>query len=229
MQMIPSSRPATNPIRAQLELDAPKARARSGSITGQIRVLMLEESNAHAELIHDELCRAGLTPIIERVDSVEKFESALADFLPDVVLSEYSLAQADAEAAYDLVRKICPTTPMIIVTDYLIGGGRALDFLRAGVDDLILKDNISRLPASITEALELRRPLAKLTPRQVEVLRMVAEGHRTREIATQLKLSIKTIESHRGEIMRRLGIHDLVSLVRYAMRLGLVRMGSETA
>lgn len=190
---------------------------------------MLEDSEADAELIHDELDRAGLMPVIERVDSAKKFESALTDFLPDVVLSEYSLAQADTEAAYDLVRKICPTTPMIIVTGYLTGGGRALEFLRAGVDDLILKDNISRLPASITEALELRRPLTKLTPRQVEVLRMVAEGHRTREIASRLQLSVKTIESHRGEIMKRLEIHDLVSLVRYAMRLGLVRMESGTA
>lgn len=198
-------------------------------MTGQIRVLMLEDSEADAELMHDELRRAGLMPLIQRVDSAEKFESALADFLPDVVLCEYSLAQADAQAAYDLVRKIRPTTPMIIVTDSLNGGGRAFDFLRAGVDDLIVKGNIGRLPASITEALELRRPLAKLTPRQVEVLQMVAEGHRTREIAARLKLSVKTIESHRGEIMKRLGIHDLVNLVRYAMRLGLVRMASGTA
>jgi DNA-binding NarL/FixJ family response regulator len=189
---------------------------------------MLEDSESDAELIHDELRRAGLTPLIERVDSAEKFESALADFLPDVVLSEGSLAQADAQVAYDLVRKFCPTTPMIIVTGSLNGGGRAVDFLRAGVDDLIVKDNMSRLPASITEAVELRRPLAKLTPRQVEVLRMVAEGQRTREIATRLKLSVKTVESHRGEIMKRLGIHDLVNLVRYAMRLGLVQMAART-
>jgi DNA-binding NarL/FixJ family response regulator len=190
---------------------------------------MLEDSEADAQLIHDELHRAGLMAVIERVDSAKKFESALGDFLPDVVLSEYSLAQADAEVAYDLLRKVCPTTPMIIVAGYLNGDGRAVEFLRAGVDDLILKDNISRLPASITDALELRRPLAKLTPRQVEVLRMVAEGHRTREIATRLQVSVKTVESHRGEIMKRLGIHDLVNLVRYAMRLGLVRMTSGTA
>lgn len=216
------------PAHSPLEADTRAVRRGARSVTKPIRVLMLEDSEADAELIHDELRRAGLMPLMERVDSAEKFESALADFLPDVVLSEYSLAQADAHAAYDLVRRICPTTPMIIVTGSLNGGGRAVDFLRAGVDDLIVKDNMSRLPASITEALELRRPLAKLTPRQVEVLRMVAEGHRTREIATRLKLSVKTIESHRGEIMKRLEIHDLVNLVRYAMRLGLVRMASGT-
>ena len=224
--MITSSMPATNPISAVLEVSTPERRAGLPSMAGNVRVLLLQESEADADLITDELRRAGLMPLIERVDSVKKFESALADFVPDVVLSEYSLAQADSYAAYDLVRKICPTTPMIIVTDSLNGGSRALDFLRAGVDDLILKDNIGRLPTSITDALELRRPLGKLTPRQVEVLRLVAEGHRTREIAIRLNLSVKTIESHRGEIMKRLGIHDLVNLVRYAMRLGLVRLAA---
>src|SRR5215212_9881973 len=165
--MIALSGLQTSPISVQLERGRSNGPARPRTITGPIRVLMLEDSEADAKLIHDELHRAGLMPVIERVDSAKSFESALTDFLPDVVLSEYSLAQADAEAAYDLVRKICPTTPMIIVAGYLNGDGRAVEFLRAGVDDLILKDNISRLPASITDALELRRPLAKLTPRQV--------------------------------------------------------------
>lgn len=226
MQMISSSRRTSDLVSAEFEGDTSDGRAQLRSMPGQIRVLMLEDSEADAELIHEELRRAGLMPLIERVDSAEKFESAVVDFLPDVVLSEYSLAQADPQAAYDLVRRLRPTTPMIIVTGSLNGGGRALDFLRAGVDDLITKDNISRLSTSITDALELRRPLGKLTPRQVEVLRMVAEGHRTREIAIRLNLSIKTIESHRGEIMKRLGIHDLVTLVRYAMRLGLVRLAA---
>ncbi len=224
--MIPSPSPEATSISPRLEGDTPTGQARLRTVTEPIRVLMLEDSEDDAELIHDELRRAGLMPLIERVDSAEKFVSALTQFVPDVVLSEYALAQADAQAAYDLVRRICPTTPMIIVTGSLNGGGRAVDFLRAGVDDLIIKDNISRLPTSIADALELRRPLAKLTPRQVEVLRMVAEGHRTREIAIRLKLSVKTIESHRGEIMKRLGIHDLVNLVRYAMRLGLVRLAA---
>ena len=94
--------------------------------------------------------------------------------------------------------------------------------IRAGAEDLITKANLSRLAASITKAVQLRRPLDKLTPRQIEVLQMVAEGHRTREIAARLKLSVKTVESHRGEIMKRLAIHDVVGLVRYAMRVGLV-------
>ncbi|MDQ3672943.1 MAG: helix-turn-helix transcriptional regulator, partial [Gemmatimonadota bacterium] len=75
---------------------------------------------------------------------------------------------------------------------------------------------------SITDALAIRGPLYKLTDRQIEVLKLVAEGLRTRDIAKRLGLSVKTVESHRGEIMKRLGIHDVVSLVRYAIRVSLI-------
>ena len=61
-----------------------------------------------------------------------------------------------------------------------------------------------------------------MTPRQLEVLQLVAAGHTSREIARRLKLSAKTVESHRGEVMKRLAIHDVVALVRYAVRVGLV-------
>jgi DNA-binding NarL/FixJ family response regulator len=64
--------------------------------------------------------------------------------------------------------------------------------------------------------------MEKLTRRQIEVLKLVAEGRRTREIAKELKLSVKTVESHRGELMKRLGVRDVVSLVHYAVRVGLV-------
>jgi DNA-binding NarL/FixJ family response regulator len=87
---------------------------------------------------------------------------------------------------------------------------------------VVLKANLGRLAGSIIEAIRLRRPLGKLTPRQIEVLRLVAEGYRTREIATRLDLSAKTVESHRGEVMKRLKIHDVVTLARYAIRVGLV-------
>lgn len=61
-----------------------------------------------------------------------------------------------------------------------------------------------------------------LTPRQRETLQLVAEGRSTKEIARLLDLSVKTVETHRAQIMDRLGIHDLAGLVRYAVRAGLV-------
>ncbi len=61
-----------------------------------------------------------------------------------------------------------------------------------------------------------------LTSRQREILQLIAEGHSTREIASHLDLSVKTVESHRAALMARLDIHDVAGLVRYAIRSGLV-------
>ena len=72
------------------------------------------------------------------------------------------------------------------------------------------------------DAAEGRSPLAELTPRQLEVLRMIAAGHTTKAIARSLNLSVKTVESHRASVMERLNIHDVAGLVRYAIRMGLV-------
>lgn len=64
-----------------------------------------------------------------------------------------------------------------------------------------------------------------LTPRQREVLQLIAEGLSTKEIAQRLDLSVKTVESHRTELMQRLDIHGVAGLVRYAIRVGIVRSG----
>jgi DNA-binding NarL/FixJ family response regulator len=64
--------------------------------------------------------------------------------------------------------------------------------------------------------------LERLTPRQREVLQLVAEGHTTKEIAKKLGISPKTAESYRSEVMKTLDIHDTASLTRYAIRKGLV-------
>lgn len=64
----------------------------------------------------------------------------------------------------------------------------------------------------------------KLSVRQYEVLRMIAEGYSTRRMALALNISVKTVESHRGALMERLNIHDIAGLVRYAMKNGLVEI-----
>jgi len=62
----------------------------------------------------------------------------------------------------------------------------------------------------------------RLTPRQREILQLIAEGSTSREIAHQLGISVKTVETHRTNLMERLDIHDIAGLVRYAIRMGLV-------
>ncbi len=65
-------------------------------------------------------------------------------------------------------------------------------------------------------------PLNALTPRQREILQLIAEGRSTKGIAADLDISVKTVESHRAELMARLGLHDVAGLVRFAIRHGLI-------
>ncbi|HEY6217382.1 MAG TPA: response regulator transcription factor [Pyrinomonadaceae bacterium] len=66
--------------------------------------------------------------------------------------------------------------------------------------------------------------LATLSPRQREVLRLIAEGRTTKQIAQVLEISVKTVETHRAQLMERLGIHDVAGLVRYAIIVGLIEV-----
>jgi RNA polymerase sigma factor (sigma-70 family) len=66
-------------------------------------------------------------------------------------------------------------------------------------------------------------PLDRLTPRQREILQLIAEGRSTKEIAQTLGLSPRTVETHRAQLMERLGVHDVAGLVRFAVRMGLVQ------
>ena len=71
-----------------------------------------------------------------------------------------------------------------------------------------------------------RGPFEILSARQREILQLIAEGRSSKEIAQQLDLSFKTVDSHRTELMDRLGIHGIAGLVRYAIRAGIVQSES---
>jgi DNA-binding NarL/FixJ family response regulator len=66
------------------------------------------------------------------------------------------------------------------------------------------------------------QPSDLLTPREKQVLQLIAEGKTTKDIANLLHLSVKTAESHRSNIMNRLNVHNVASLVRYAIRRGMI-------
>jgi DNA-binding NarL/FixJ family response regulator len=190
-------------------------------MSGPLRIVLLEDSATDADLITEELQRAGLDLLTHRVEEKDAFARALRDFAPNVVLSDHSLARFDALAAIEVLQEERPATPLIVVTG-AFDEETAVSFLRAGADDYVLKSNLRRLPRAIAAARQIRAPLERLSPRQLEVLRLVAEGKTTSDIARQLGRSMKTVESHRGELMKRLGIHEVAGLVRYAVRVGLV-------
>jgi DNA-binding NarL/FixJ family response regulator len=93
---------------------------------------------------------------------------------------------------------------------------RGEPFLYPSAVHALIRDVISRT-GERNEELEL------LTPRELEVLKLIAEGSTTKEIAAMLVLSVKTVESHRAHILGKLGMHDRVHLTRYAIRSGLIQ------
>jgi DNA-binding NarL/FixJ family response regulator len=86
--------------------------------------------------------------------------------------------------------------------------------------ELTKRNNVSELKL-VTE--HRTRP-EELTARQFDVLGMIAKGYSTKEMAQDLKISVKTVETHRALLMERLGIHDVAGLVRYAIKVGLIKI-----
>jgi len=114
------------------------------------------------------------------------------------------------------------------VAGYLLKGGTT-DELRVALDavargDKFLSPSISKqvVDGYLKNTEPNADPLATLTPRQREILQSIAEGRSTKEIAAVLEVSVKTVETHRAQIMDRLGIHDVAGLVRFAIRTGVI-------
>jgi DNA-binding NarL/FixJ family response regulator len=88
-------------------------------------------------------------------------------------------------------------------------------YLSPAVSKGVVSDYVQRLRSE-------EQPIDALTPRQREVLQLIAEGQSTKDIARRLDLSVKTVETHRTQLMKQLDIHEVTGLVRYALRAGLV-------
>jgi DNA-binding NarL/FixJ family response regulator len=193
----------------------------------KLRILLLEDDARDADLVTDTLERFDPRCTVLRVDTRQAFASALDTFVPDVILSDHAIADFNALDALRLAQARLPEAPFLLVAGAFEQS--TSECLRSGATDFIRKSDLSRLGSAIDTAVKLRESLRRLSRRQREVLQMLAVGCSTREIARQLGLSVKTVETHRAQVMHRTGIHDLAGLVRYAVRVGIVSdsQGSE--
>jgi DNA-binding NarL/FixJ family response regulator len=124
---------------------------------------------------------------------------------------EYVLQALRAGAAGYLLKDADPTELELAVTAV----ARGETYLSPPVSKHVIADYVRRVGDESSS-------LVQLTPRQREVLQLIAEGHTTKEIARMLGISVKTVGTHRTQLMERLDIHDIAGLVRYAIRVGLV-------
>jgi DNA-binding NarL/FixJ family response regulator len=144
---------------------------------------------------------------------------------PDVVVLGFNPPARTGRDAFEGIRSLDLHPPIIIVS-------RTMEepvsrYLHAGAADFLVKGDLRSLRQAVDAVVATRAPLRKLSPRQVEVLRLIAGGLATREIAQRLEVSGKTVEAHRAELMRRLEIRTVAGLVRYALRASLVELGRE--
>lgn len=164
---------------------------------------------------------------------------------PDVVLLDIAMPGLNGLEVTARATREFPNTRVLILSVHA-NEEYVLQALRAGAAGYLLKDGspaelelaikavvrgetyLSPLVSKHVVAEYVRRvggeagPLELLTPRQREILQLVAEGRTTKEIAELLKISVKTVETHRAQLMERLDVHDVAGLVRFAIRIGLV-------
>ena len=121
-----------------------------------IKVLHVEDSEIDAELIARQLKRHGLVFACERVSTEAAFRQALALFVPDIILSDYSMPEFDGPRALELARELAGATPFIFMS-----GSNRLDDVEAmlskGAADFIVKDDLTRLGPAIEKALRRSR------------------------------------------------------------------------
>jgi DNA-binding NarL/FixJ family response regulator len=190
-------------------------RPRSG-----LRILHLEDDPLDAELVADALERNEPGVTIQRVSSAAAFKRALEAFAPDVVLSDQTIPGMNSLEALRLTQTRRPLSPFLLVAGSF--DQVTAKCLKSGAADFVPKAELSRLCPAIAAALRQRAALGELTDRQRQVLQHLAAGDSMREIAKDLRLSVKTVETHRAQLLKRLGIRDLAGLVRYAIRVGLI-------
>jgi DNA-binding NarL/FixJ family response regulator len=194
-----------------------------------------------------EVVRSGLLKILESQEKWEVVgeasdgKEAVAKALelkPDIAILDYALPLVNGIDATRQIRARLPRTEVLIFTmhdsetlirDLLAAGARgflvksdASRFLLAAVESLALHKPF--FTANVSEALLdsfLKRPghdQSALTPRERVVVQLIAEGHSNKQIANLLNISLKTVETHRAAVMRKLNLPSSASLVRYAIR-----------
>jgi signal transduction histidine kinase len=122
-------------------------------MSDSFRVLIVEDVPTDAELMEYELQNAGMVFSAKRVETKAAYMEALSTFLPDVILSDYSLPAFDGITALQLRLERAPHTPFIFVTGAL-GEELAIELLKQGATDYVLKSRLSRLPVAVNRALK---------------------------------------------------------------------------
>src|SRR6266536_3467646 len=206
-----------------------------------MRVLLADDHQVVRQCLRSFLEREGFDVVAEASDGREAV--LLAEQLrPDVAVLDVSMPVLNGADASREIHRVSPRTKTIILTMHA-DGQYVVEALRAGVRGYVVKSQavgdlvqairdvargVTYLSPCIVDAV-VDTVLATggdsanpLTPREREVLQLIAKGQATKEIAQALTISVLTAKTHRARIMEKLGIHETAGLVQYAIRRGLI-------
>ncbi len=209
----------------------------------KIKLLIVDDHSMFREGIRSLLAGYDDIEILgEAIDGKEAVEKA-CQLAPHVILMDIGMPEMDGLEATRRIMKKSPKTKVLVLTqhdnrEYVLSAikagatgyvpKRALGSELVSAIRTVYKGDSFLYPTAATALIKdyLHRaeedPYDRLTAREREILRLIAEGHTSREIAEMLFISLKTVLGHRTKIMEKLDIHNRTELIKYAMRKGLV-------
>ena len=246
----PSAGAMAWPLPASGRQHQPRDAGKSSRTKGRIRVLLVDDhpivrkgiSSCLAQ--HEHLVIAG-----EAADGLEAVAKA-KELMPDVVLLDIDMPSMSGLAVTEVLRKELPQVKVLILSMYQ-RAEYLLRILQSGARGYVLKE---ATPEELVTAIETVNAgeayfcpeiarlalnqfvhgngdgpdLAALTNREREVLVLIAEGLSNKEIATNLNVGVRTVETHRERIMRKLCIHSVAGLTRFALAKGLITLRDQS-
>jgi DNA-binding NarL/FixJ family response regulator len=211
----------------------------------KIRIILADDHNLTRAGLRLLLEQIEGVEILGEADNGRDALALVRQHTPQLVLMDISMPELNGIEALTRISKDVPNARVIILSTHS-DEAHVLDALRAGAAGYLLKNAatqelhaaveavakggtyLSPQVASVVIARSTGRAsstpgaLDHLTSRQREILQLIAEGKSTKEMAFLLNVSVKTIETHRAQLMDRLNIRDIAGLVRYALKAGLV-------
>jgi DNA-binding NarL/FixJ family response regulator len=212
-----------------------------------LKILLAEDHEVVREGLRALLEVRGFAVVGTASDGAEAV-SLCGQLQPDVAVLDFSMPSMNGALAAVEIRRVSPKTATVVLSAHR-EEPYVLEALRAGVRGYVLKTSaagdlvaaiqeVSRghayLSPQVSGALvkaflsKSELPNDPLSPRERQVLQLVAEGKTSKVVASQLGISLKTAESHRARIMEKLEIHETAGLVRYALRHGLTELWTAT-
>lgn len=207
-----------------------------------IRVMVADDHPVVRQGLKFMLAREGFAVVAEAADGREALRQSEGTH-PEVVVLDLAMPGLNGIDTAREIMRVSPGTKTIILTQHA-EEPYILEALRAGVHGYVLKSQaVSDMIQAIRDVHRGRLylspsisnvvvgayrergelPRDPLTPREREVLQLIAEGKSTKQVAETLGITVKTAESHRSRIMSKLQIHEKTGLVRYAIKRGLIQ------